>query len=90
MIKYLGILWSIPLVIVIIVMGFLLVFSYATLSIDSEEIVQIQPNQLKFEIYHDGNYIPIIDREDPERYTVKLYEYHEKVDAARERIFKTK
>ena len=89
MMKYLGILWSIPLVIVVIVLGFLLIFSYATLSIDSE-ITKIEPKQLTFEVFHSGNYIPIIDREDPDRYAVKLYEYQDKVDAARVRIFKTK
>ena len=87
--KELNILWSIPLIIVVIVMGFLLIFSYATLSIDSKEVIQT-PKQLTFEVFHDGSYIPIIDREDPDRYAVKLYEYHDKVDSARERVFKTK
>ena len=90
MMQNLKILWSIPLVFVALVMGLLLIFSYATLNIDSEEIVQIQTKQLKFEVYHDGSYIPIIDREEPDRCTVKLWEYQDKVTDSRERIFKTK
>jgi len=87
--KYMGLLWSIPLIIVVLVLGSLLIFSYATLEIEIEDIITF-PKQLTFEVFHDKNYIPIIVREDPDRYSVKLYEYHDKVDAARTRIFKTK
>jgi|TARA_B100002003_G_C14012045_1_gene488315 hypothetical protein len=41
----------------------------------------------KFVSYHHGSFKPIIDREDPKRYAVKLYEYHDKKEKARRKTF---
>lgn len=58
-------------------------------NINEKEIIknEFKGNVIKFEISQNENYIPNIDREYPDRYNDKIWEYYDRKTDSRDRTF---